>query len=314
MALAESQQDGAQTGLRMGWHEWLMLCLCAMLWGSAYVFNAIAIKELPHLTITLMRLIIAATFLQVVLRMSGQALPRGWSIWSSFFVMTMLSNVGPYLLVLQGQMGTTSGLAAVLTATTPLFTILLAHVFTRDERLTANKFVGVIVGILGVAIVVGLDAWAGASASMVAKLFLIAASLLYAIGSIYAKRFSKLPPLVIATGIMTSGALLSLPLSLYFDRPWTLPIPSTEVWLAVLFTGVFGSALAAISYFRLFAVSGASNAMLVTLLLPVTPVIGGALYLGERLALREVIGAAVIMFALVIIDGRVFRSRQANRS
>ncbi len=310
MAIAERKP----ITLTMGWQEWLMLCLCAMLWGSAYVFNAVAIKELPHLTITLVRLLIASLFLQTVLRLYGLSLPRGWSTWRAFFVMTMLSNIGPYLLVLQGQMGTTSGLAAVLTATTPLFTILLAHAFTQDERLTANKLAGVLVGIVGVAIVVGFDAWTGASASFVAKLMLVAASLLYAIGSIYAKRFSGMPPLVIAASIMTSGALLSLPLSLYIDRPWTLPMPSTEVWIAVVCTGVFGSALAAISYFRLFTVAGATNAMLVTLLLPITPIIGGALYLGERLALREIVGGAVIMLALIIIDGRIFRMLRGSGS
>ncbi|MEQ1613337.1 MAG: EamA family transporter, partial [Hyphomicrobiaceae bacterium] len=287
--------------------EWGMLCLCAMLWGSAYVFNAIAIRELPHLTITLARLVIAAAFMQIVLRWAGLRLSRDPKIWAAFFVMTLLSNIGPYLLVLKGQMGTTSGLAAVLTATTPLFTILLAHWFTRDERLTVNKFVGVLVGIAGVAIVVGSEAWAGLSGSSMAKLTLVAASFLYAVGSIYAKRFSDTPPLVIAASVMLSGAIVALPLALLVDRPWALPMPSLDVIVAVLLTGVFGSALAAITYFRVFTVSGATNAMLVTLLLPVTPVIGGALYLGERLELREILGAIVIMLALAIIDGRILK-------
>jgi drug/metabolite transporter (DMT)-like permease len=291
----------------MGLIEWGMLGVCAMLWGSAYVFNAIAIKELPHLTITLLRLIIASVFLQIVMRVAGMTFPRGWSIWGAFFLMTMLSNVGPYLLVLRGQTGTTSGLAAVLTATTPLFTILLAHIFTHDERITPNKIAGVVVGIAGVGIVMGPDAWDGATVSFLAKLALVAASLLYAIGGIYARRFRDLPPLVITTSIMTAGAVLSLPLSLYFDEPWTLPQPSTEVALAVLATGIFGSALAGIAYFRVFTVSGATNAMLVTLLLPITPIIGGALYLGEVLKAREMAGSLVIMLALVIIDGRLFR-------
>lgn len=292
---------------RMGWTEWGMLVLCAVLWGSAYVFNKIAIRELPHLTITLARLVIAAGFMQIVLRWAGLKLSRDPKIWGAFFIMTLLSNIGPYLLVLKGQMGTTSGLAAVLTATTPLFTILLAHWFTRDERLSANKVIGVLVGIAGVAIVVGAEAWNGLSGSVTAKLTLVAASLMYAVGSIYAKRFSAMPPLVIAASVMLSGAIVALPLALVFDRPWTLPVPSLDVIIAVLLTGVFGSALAAITYFRVFTVSGATNAMLVTLLLPVTPVIGGALYLGERLELREILGAVVIMLALAIIDGRIVR-------
>jgi drug/metabolite transporter (DMT)-like permease len=188
-----------------------------------------------------------------------------------------------------------------------LFTILLAHFFTRDERLTANKLVGVLVGIAGVAIVMGSEVWTGLSGSVAAKLALVAASFMYAVGSIYSKRFGGMPPLVIAASVMLSGAIVAVPLSLVVDRPWTLPMPSLEVIVAVLLTGVFGSALAAITYFRVFTASGATNAMLVTLLLPVTPVIGGALYLGERLELREVAGALVIMLALAIIDGRMLQ-------
>lgn len=303
-----STSEGNQPpGLRMGLAEWAMLCLCAMLWGSAYVFNAIAIKELPHLTITLARLTIAALFMQAVLRMTGHALPRDPKLWGHFLVFTLLSNIGPYLLVLRGQMGAASGLAAVLTATTPLFTIVLAHFFTRDERLTVNKVAGVLVGIAGVAIVVGFDPAQGLGGAVAAKLFLVAASLLYAIGGIYAKRFSATPPLVIAASVMTAGAVVALPLTLVIDRPWLLPLPSWQPVAAVFMIGVFGSALAAITYFRLFTVSGATNAMLVTLLLPVTPVVGGALLLGEWLEAREVLGALVIAGALAIIDGRLLR-------
>lgn len=296
------------SALRMGWSEWAMLCLCAMLWGSAYVFNAVAIKELPHLTITFARLVIASSFMLVVLRVCGLRLPREPRIWLAFLVMTLLSNIGPYLLVLRGQMGTTSGLAAVLTATTPLFTILLAHYFTHDERLSANKIVGVLIGLAGVAIVVGIDASAGMSGEVDAKLTLVAASLMYAIGGIYAKRFSDTPPMVIAASIMTGGALVALPVALVIDQPWSLPVPSWHAVGAVVLIGVFGSALAAIAYFRVFTVSGATNAMLVTLLLPVTPVIGGAILLGERLAPRELAGGLVIMLALAIIDGRLLKS------
>lgn len=149
--------------------------------------------------------------MQIVMRILGLKFPRGWRIWSGFFVLTLMSNIGPYLLVLKGQMGTTSGLAAVLTATAPLFTIILAHFFTHDEPLSANKVVGVLVGIAGVAVVVGVDPSMGLTGELSAKLTLVLASFVYAVGGIYAKRFSGLPPLVIAASIMTSGMIVIMP-------------------------------------------------------------------------------------------------------
>ncbi len=236
-------------------------------------------------------------------------MPRDFASWRPFFVYTMFSNLMPFLFVLRGQTGTTSGLAAVLGATTPLFTILLAHQFTSDERITVNKIAGVAAGIAGVAIVMGPEALQGFTTEVVAKMFLIGAALLYAIGSIYAKRFAGLQPLKIATMQMTCGFLISLPLALAIDHPWTLTMPSHAAIAGVVFTGVFGSALASITFFRVFTRAGATNAMLITLLVPVTPIILGAIMRGEWLSTREFVGAAVIACALLIIDGRLLRPR-----
>ena len=135
--------------------DWLMLGLCAISWGSAYTFNKIAIAELPPLTFTAARLPIAAAFLFLLCLATGTALPRSGRAWAPFFVFTMLSNVTPFLFVLRGQRDTASGLAAVIGATTPLFVMLLAHVWTADEKLERRKVVGVAAGLAGVAIVDG---------------------------------------------------------------------------------------------------------------------------------------------------------------
>jgi drug/metabolite transporter (DMT)-like permease len=293
----------------MGPSEWLMMVLCAFLWGSSYISNVYAIAEIPHLTMTASRLLLALLVLIPFVVWSGVALPRDFAAWRPFFVYTMFSNILPFLFVLRGQTGTTSGLAAVLGATTPLFTILLAHQFTSDERITINKVFGVAAGIAGVAIVMGPEALQGFTSEVVAKLYLIGAAFLYAIGSIYAKRFAGMPPLQIAMMQMTCGFLVALPLALAIDHPWTAAMPSYAAISGVVVTGIFGSALASITFFRVFTRAGATNAMLITLLVPVTPIILGAFMRGEWLTTREFAGAAVIALALLIIDGRLFGRR-----
>lgn len=285
--------------------DWAMMGLCAIFWGSAYTFNKITIAEIPVLTVTGVRLTIAAAFLYGLARLSGVAVPKPGKAWLPFFVFTLFSNVFPFLLVLYGQKSTASGLAAVLGATTPLFLIILAHYFTHDERLEVRKLVGVIVGLFGVAVVVGASLLEGWSGSVAAKLALVSAALLYAVGAIYSKRLARHPPLVISTLQMTCGAVLMVPAMILFDKPWTQPVPSNAAISALLATAIFGSALASYTYFQVFRRAGAVNTMLVTLLVPVTPIIIGAILFGERLLLREIIGALIIAGALLINDGRL---------
>lgn len=287
--------------------DWAMLGLCALFWGSAYTFNKVTIAEIPVFTVTGVRLVIAAAFLYVLARLNGVRMPTSWADWAPFFVFTLFSNVFPFLLVLYGQKSTASGLAAVLGATTPLFLIILAHYFTHDERLEVRKLIGVIVGLLGVAVVVGASLLEGWSGSVAAKLALVSAALLYAVGAIYSKRLARHPPLVISTLQMTCGAIIMVPAMLIYDQPWTQSLPSKQAIGALLATAIFGSALASYTYFQVFRRAGAVNTMLVTLLVPVTPIIIGAFLFGERLLLREIIGALIIAGALLIIDGRLPR-------
>lgn len=298
--------------LRMGLAQWGVLLVCAMLWGSAYVGNAIVIKELPHLTVTASRLFLAILVLVPIALAAAHRIPTDFKAWRPFFPHTLMSNVGPYLLVLQGQSHSASGLAAVLIATSPLFTILFAHHFTHDEKMRASTVLGILVGIAGVVVVMGPGALEGLTTDLLAKLALLGAAVLYAAGGVFAKRFVKYAPPVIATMQMTCGFLVTLPLALIFDRPWRLAQPSWTALAALIWVGVFGSALAAVTYFIVFRKAGATNAMLVTLLVPLTPIVLGWLLLGEVLEARELVGAAIIALGLIVIDRRglgVGRSR-----
>jgi drug/metabolite transporter (DMT)-like permease len=298
--------SGATTSapsFRMGSFEWLMMLACAFCWGSAYIFNKVAIAELPSLTITASRLLLAALLLQLLCRMRGIQLPWSGRAWAPFFVYTIFSNVAPFLFVLHGQKETAAGLAAVIGSSTPLFVILLAHVWTHDEKLRGRKIVGVLVGLVGVAVVIGSEALSF-DGPMIAKGSLLVASMLYAIGAIFAKRLTRYEPMALAAMQMTAGFIVALPLALLIDLPWQLPMPSSMAMGAIAGTAVIGSSLAAITYFHVLRRAGATNAMLVTLLVPITPIVLGALLFGERLQAREILGGLIVAAALVIIDGR----------
>ena len=292
----------------MGAAEWALLALHSVLWGSAYFFIDIARGELPALTITAFRLIPALIVMLLVVHAYGLRLPAQGSLWLAFLPLALLNNVGPTILIVLAQREVTGGLAAVLNATTPLFGVFLAHKLTTDEKLSGGRLAGIAIGILGVAVVVGPDALTGSTASLIAKLSLLGAALSYALAAIYArKRFAGVAPLVIATGQIASGLAISLPLALFVDHSWTLPWPSLPATLAVLGMGIINSAFAAICYFSLVRRAGATNALLVTLLLPLTPITLGNLVLGQTHAPREILGAFVIGLALIVIDGRVLR-------
>jgi drug/metabolite transporter (DMT)-like permease len=294
--------------LRMGAGEWTLLGFHSMLWGTAFFFAELAIPEIPALTIAAFRLIPASLTMVGICLLLGYRLPASWREWAWLLLLATANNVTPILLILWAQREVTGGIAALFNATTPLFGVFLAHVFTQDERLTVLKITGILVGIFGVVLLVGADLLGGLGGSGFAKLALLGAALCYALGGIYARRFPQYPPQTLATGQMIGALMLSMPLALLVDQPWALPLPSAKAVGAVIGMGLFASALSAICYFTVLKRAGATNAMLATLLVPLTPIVLGGLFLGETLTEREIIGACIIGLALLTIDGRpIFR-------
>jgi drug/metabolite transporter (DMT)-like permease len=292
--------------LRMGAPEWGLLGLHSMLWGSAYFFAELAVPEIPVLTIAAFRLIPAALLMAGICLWLGYRLPATSREWRRLILLAAVNNVAPMLLILWAQRDLTGGLAAVFNATTPLFGVFLAHAFTQDERLSITKLTGILVGIAGVAVLVGADLPGGLGSGAVAKLALLGAALCYAIAGVYARRFPRYPPQNLAIGQMIGALALSMPIALLVDQPWKLSLPSAKAAGAVAAMGLFASALAALCYFTVLKRAGATNAMLATLLVPLTPIVLGGLFLGETLAPHEITGAGIIALALLIIDGRLF--------
>jgi drug/metabolite transporter (DMT)-like permease len=294
------------TSLQMGAAEWALVGLHALLWGTAFFFAELAIPELPALTITAFRLLPASFILAGACWWLGYRFPATWRDWGQLVLLAAVNNVTPMLLILWAQREVTGGIAAVFNATTPLFGVFLAHVFTQDERLSILKVSAILIGISGVALLVGADVFEGLGSSGLSKLALLGAALCYAAAGVYARRFPQYPPQVLAVGQMIGALMLSMPLALLVDQPWMLSPPSATAAAAVVGMGLFSSALAGLCYFTVLKRAGATNAMLATLLVPVTPIVLGGLFLGEALTPREITGGCIIALALLTIDGRLF--------
>ncbi|MBV9079400.1 MAG: DMT family transporter [Methylobacteriaceae bacterium] len=289
--------------------EWAMLLALSVLWGGSFFFNGVAVRELPTLTIVVARVGLAAIILWLAVAASGQALPRDRRVWTAFLGMGLLNNVVPFSLIVWGQAHLASGIASILNATTPLFTVVLAHV-VGDERMSGGRLAGVILGIVGVAAMVGGTALAALGLDVAAELACLAAAFSYACAGLYGRRFRALrvPPMATAAGQVTASTILLLPAMLAVDAPWTLPAPSFATWLALLGVAALSTALAYVLYFRLLASAGATNLLLVTFLIPVSAILLGALVLGETLRPQHVAGMALIGLGLAAIDGRPWRA------
>jgi drug/metabolite transporter (DMT)-like permease len=297
------------SGPTMGRREWAMLLVLAFVWGGSFFFNAVAARELPTLTMVWLRVAIGSVTLLLVLRVLGQQVPRGGHVWAAFFGMGLLNNVLPMLLIVWGQHGIASGLASILNATTPLFTVLVAHLFTADEKLTVLKALGVAVGFAGAAVMIGPDTLYGLGTDVLAQLACLAGALSYAFAGIFGRRFRRMgvPPLATAARQVTASAIMVLPIMLLVDKPWELPVPHIATWGAILGVGLLSTALAYVLYFRILATAGATNLLLVTFLIPVSAILLGSVVLGELLAPRHFIGMALIGGGLTFVDGRLPR-------
>ena len=301
---------------RIDARDWSLLAVLSVLWGGSFFFNGVVLKELPPLTVVLLRVALAAMILLPVLRVYQIRFPVGLSGWKPFFAIALLNNVLPFSLIVIGQTYIPSGLASILNATTPLFTVLVMAA-AGDEKLHARRVVGVLTGLIGVIILHGQDVHGQGvhgqdlgfqSGEGVGILLCLAAAFSYGLSALYARRkLSNSPPLATATFQLLASALMMTIVAAVFERPWQLPMPGVTTWLAMIGLSALSTALAYIVFFQVLRRSGSTNVMLVTLLIPVTAILLGYLVLGESISLREIIGALVIGSALLLMDGRVLK-------
>jgi drug/metabolite transporter (DMT)-like permease len=255
--------------------------------------------------VVFVRVVLASLLLLPLLRYRQMRFPRDLSGWTPFAAMALFNNVLPFGLILTAQKEITGGLAAILIATTPIFTVLIMAV-AGEESLSARRIAGVVLGLIGVIILRGSD-FGLHDAHALGVLFCLGASLCYGISALLGRRMlQNSPPLATTTFQMLVSCVMLAILSFALEQPWRLPMPGMTTVLSIVGLAVFSTALAYLVFFQVLQRSGATNVVLVTLMVPVTAMLLGYLMLGEHITRREILGALVIGSALLVMDGRVF--------
>lgn len=289
--------------MQMHRQDWLLLVILSVLWGGSFFFNGVALRELPPLTVAFLRVGLGALCLLVLIGPLGGSLPKRAADWLPFAIMGMVNNVIPFSLFLIAQTIISSGLAAVLNATTPLFAVLVMAA-GGEERLTGRRIAGVLIGIGGVALLraPGLSP----ADQMLGVVLCLGAALSYGFAGYWGRRaLAGVPPLTSATAQLICSTPVMAVVAGLVEQPWTLPMPGAATWAALAGLATLSTALGYILFFRILNRSGAVNVVLVTLLIPVTTILLGVWILNEPFSANEIAGALVIAASLLVIDGRV---------
>ncbi len=289
-----------------------MLLALAAVWGGTFIFAEIALREVPPLTITLHRVLWAIPVLAAVVAIRGIRWPRSPRIWGAYLAMGALNNAIPFSLIFWGQTHIEAGLASILNATTAMLAAVVAGVLLKDEPLTSRKIVGAVLGLAGVAVIMGPQALRGFDPANLAQLAVLAAALSYAFAGVWGKvMLARQPPLMNALGMVIGSTILMLPLVIAVDGVPTLAL-SAGTWGALLGLSVMSTVLAYVLYFAILVRAGAANLLLVTLLIPGFAIGMGALFLGERIDTAAWIGFGVIALGFAVTDGRIKAHRRGS--
>lgn len=289
----------------MGPVEWILLVVLSILWGGSFFFSKLGVSALPPLVVVFLRVAIAAVALMAALVTLGRPLPKGVRLWSALAAMGLLNNVIPFALIFWAQTHIPSGLAAIINSTTPLFSVIVAQFAGGQERLTVARAGGALVGIAGVAMMTASGLTAGTEGDALAELACIGAAISYAAAGVFGRRYlGRVAPMTTAAGQLVASTVIMLPVVL-LTEPRAMDLrPGLGVIAAIVALALVSTALAYVIYFRILAAAGATNILLVTLLIPVSAILLGGTFLGERLETRHLLGMAVIAISLGVIDGR----------
>jgi drug/metabolite transporter (DMT)-like permease len=302
---SEKQSDG-QINYQMNLKEWGLLLFLSLIWGGSFFFVEVAVKEITPLTLVLGRVGLASLFLLLFLHFKGLRMPGISKIWGSFLIMGILNNIIPFSLIAWGQTHIQSSLASILNATTPIFTVIMAHLLTTDEKLTFHRGLGVLIGWAGVTVLIGIEALKVWDLQIIGQIAILGAAISYACAGIFGRRFKEINSTVVATGMLIGSTVVMIPMVFIFESPLNLA-PNFITLGAMIGLSLISTSVAYIVYFRLLASAGATNLLLVTFLIPVSAIFLGVLVLGEQLKWDDFGGMSLIFMGLIAIDGRVFK-------
>ena len=292
---------------------WVLLLSLSVVWGGSFFFAEVALTALPPFTIVLARLSVGAAGLWLFVALTRTTMPSDGATWRDLAVMGLLNNALPFSLIVSGQVWITGGLASVLNATTPIFSVVAAHLLTEDEKMTPNRFAGVVLGFLGVVVLVGPSVLGQITGHTLGSAAVLAAAVSYAAAGLWGRRLRRLPPVAAAAGQVTCSTLMMLPVAALKERPWNLAAPSLAVWGSLAGIGLLSTTLAYVLFFAIIRRAGGSNVMLVTLMIPPSAILLGVTILDEPVSTEQIAGMALIAAALLTIDGRLLGRGRRQR-
>ncbi len=289
---------------------WAEMMLLAMIWGGSFLSIRVALDEISPLASVAHRTTWAMLVLWGVIAIMRIPLPSDPKIWFSFLVMGLLNNVIPFTLMAWGQLYIESGLTSILNAFTAVVGVVIASLFFADERISLRKGIGVVLGFFGVAVAIGLENFRTLDLRSMAQLAVIGGTVAYAIAGVWArKRLVGMPPQLAAAGMLTGSTVIMLPLAYFIDGPLSFDLEARTMW-AIGYYAIIATAFAYLLYYRVLAMAGSGNLMLVTLLVAPIAITLGAVVLGEKLGTNAYFGFAILAVGLIILDGRVWKAMQ----
>ena len=292
------------TPLRLDGVALAMLITLSALWGGSFVWHEVILAELPVMNLVALRVGIAALVLWVYFGIRGDRVPRSAKVWAAFAFMGFVNIVVPFTLIVWGQTAISAGLASIFNATTPIFAAVLAGRFLPDEQLTARKLAGLTLALAGVAVLVGAGALGGLGEALLPQLAVLSAALSYGIALVFSRRFARwgVAPSAVALGQLTTSSLFMAPLALIVHGV-PRALPSATVIISVLSLAIFATAAAYILYFSIVRRAGATNAALVTVLVPLFATGLGVVVLGEAVTVNQLAGLALIVLGFAVLQG-----------
>jgi drug/metabolite transporter (DMT)-like permease len=289
----------------MNSREWISLVVLSVIWGSSFMFIKIGLRELSPFSLVFMRLCVALVFMMTFAKIMRLPFPVTLRQWGAIGFLGIINSALPFFLISWAQQFLDSATASILNATSPVFIMILAHLFTDDEKLTRRKVVGVGAGLAGIMVMVGPSLHKGIFLAGFAQLAILCGTLNYAFAALYVRRFRHLDSMMV-TAVSLAGAALTAAVGLWFQPLPSFAQISAHTWFAVGMLGIFCPGIAYVIYFKVIASAGATNGMLVTLMIPVSALFMSSFFLGETIKINDIAGMLLIFSGLIIIDGRIF--------
>ena len=299
--------------LTMTKQAWGLLMALSAMWGASFLFIEMALLSMGPITLVFFRVLIGAATLGLVLIVTKRAVPTHLSFWRDSFVMGFLNNAIPFTFIAYGQVSITGGMASIINANTAFFGVIAAAIFLANERLTKARISGVLIGVSGVVIVMGPAELLSLDLTSLGQLAVIIATLSYALASVWGRLHLQGYDSIVTAFAMTFCASIMLAIVMLLTDGMPSFALTTQLWVVAIGLGVIGTALAYMVYFKLLAIAGASNLMLVTIIVPIFAVSLDAAILSQWVSISDILGFIVIALGLAVMDGRLLRLFYKNR-